>query len=168
MSTFVDRILGSGLIDKTTVRLMEQWGYLPEGSVEKVREEALKSATRETLIKMADSLDVLLEEEMLSRIKATNLDLRLLRWPDVVSIYRGDRTKENALSNRVLVAENITAMKDRFGRYYFPASDCKEVWFSPGFFVVRKNGKAEEVMESQMLFLEDSPVCIQVSTRSCE
>ena len=43
----VEKVLASGLVDKNTAKLMEIWGYLPDGASDKVKEDKLKNATKE-------------------------------------------------------------------------------------------------------------------------
>ena len=150
----VEKILRSGLVDKATAALMEQWGYLEPGSAEKANEGALKNATKDTLNKLAEDLAGEVEREYV--LKETHLDLERIRWPVTVSTIRNSQGDE--------VAKNVSAVIDRMGRYYFRAQDANPDWFVPGFVFERLNGLSETVLEKQILFINETPVCIQVST----
>jgi hypothetical protein len=157
----VEKVLRSGLVDKATAELMEQWGYLEPGSAEKVNENALKDATRETLSKLANDLAVEVDKEHV--LRETHLDLERIRWPaDIAGIY------QPAVGQPIAVVKNLSAVVDRMGRYYFRFDDVKEEWFVPGFIIERKIGddfiRRETVTEKQVLFIDETPICVQVST----
>lgn len=163
MKTLVEKMLNSGLVDKATAKIMEQWGLLPEGSVDKTKEDALKNATKEELLKLAE--DLATEAERAHLIRETSLDLDRIRWPAEVNI----------IAKGEYVAQSVQAVVDRMGRYYFRSQDVQPEWFVPGYVVKRKvaEGNAltfteEYITESQMLFVGEQPVCIQVTTKKGE
>jgi len=160
MKPIVEKMLNSGLVDKATARIMEQWGFLPEGSVEKTKEDALKNATRDELVRLAE--DLATEAEKAHAMRETSFDLDRIRWPAEVSILN-----EN---NDVLV-HSVTSVVDRFGRYYFNM-ESQPSWFVPGFTLKRKlqsglitTYQEEMITESQTLYIDEQPVCIQVATK---
>jgi len=176
-----EKVLASGLVDRHTVELMERWGYLPGGSVDKVNEEALKNATREQLTKLADEIDNAVDHEL--RLRETRLDLEKIKWPTSVEIYKpatrvkGEDGVHPDVVDLVSVALACPAVMDRQGRYYFRTDDVQQDWFAPGFFFKRTQrdrsstvGESievrEEILESQTLFVGEKPVCVQVTTRS--
>jgi len=155
MKPLTEKILRSGLVDKHTAEMMERYGILEEGASEKVNEDALKSATREQLVRLADELSE--EVEKSNILRETALDLERLRWPVKISILNGT----------ILTKDGLNAVIDRQGSYYFRAQDVKKEWFVPGYSIRREGvAKDEMLLESQELFLEETPVCIQVSTRA--
>jgi hypothetical protein len=154
----VEKVLRSGLVDKATATLMEQWGYLEPGASEKVNEGALEGATKETLNKLANDLASEVERQYI--LKETILDLERIRWPvdiDNITHANGDR-----------VTGNLKAVIDRMGRYYFRFEDVSEGMFVPGFILERKLtgpfNSRETILEKQILYIDDVPVCVQVST----
>lgn len=149
MKPLVEKILRSGLIDKATTELMEKYGMLEEGSSEQVNEDALKNATRERLEEITESLAEEVEREQ--ALKETYLDLERLRWPVRVKI--GDRL------------DILNALIDRQGRYYFRYQDAKLEWFTPGSPLYKGDAwRSETVLEAQLLYIEENPVAIQVTT----
>lgn len=162
MTEIVDKVLSSGLVNRATIKLMEQWKYLPEGSSDKVKEDALVGATQEVLTKLAD--DLANEVEKVHRIKETSLDLDRIKWPATIeSIWTGTR----------IVAKDVLCVVDRMGRYYFRIQDVDESWFIPGYNFHRRQTageaaqgklKSEVILESQVLYVGDQKACIQVST----
>jgi hypothetical protein len=157
MKPIVEKVLSSGLVDKATAQLMEQWGYLPEGSADKVNEDKLKDATQETLTKLAADLATEVEKE--HALRETYLDLERLRWPVTdISLKKPDEAEGSPL-----LAEKLVAVVDRMGRYFFRIQDVKQEWFVPGYFLVRETGD-EKVLQSQVLYVGEQGVCIQVTT----
>jgi hypothetical protein len=157
MNALTEKVLKSGLIDKSVAELMERQGILPEGSAEKVDENALKDATREKLIAITESLAVEVEREQ--RIKETYLDLERLRWPVRIFIATPDLPNQQHTSW-------LDAVIDRQGRYYFRSQDVDVTKLVPGYLLVRDGKKTKEtILEVQPLFIEDSVVAIQVTTR---
>lgn len=167
MKPIVEKVLASGLVDKATAQLMELWGYLPDGSVEKVNEDKLKDATKETLHTLANDLAVEVEKE--HALRETYLDLERLRWPvTVTGIY------SPAVGQDILLASSLAAVTDRMGRYYFRIQDVNEKWFVPGYLLHRlmankDNGiqselSKEKILQSQVLYVGEQGVCIQVTT----
>ncbi len=156
------KVLESGLVDRQTVKMLEAWKYLPSGSSDEVKEDALKNATREQVIALAEELGEELEKQSL--IRETSLDLRDMKWPVTVSIYKtGDEWP-----SRALLVQSVSAMMDRMGRYYFQINSVKEEWLVPGYQFERmeKGGHVLETLtERQQLFTGDQPICWQVSTR---
>lgn len=157
MKPIIEKVLESGLVDKGTAQLMELWGYLPEGAADKVNEDKLKNATHDTLHKLANDLAVEVEKE--HALRETYLDLERLKWP--VLILSISKPAGHDASEKL--AGPITAIIDRMGRYYFRIQDVKEEWFVPGFHLVRETGE-EKVLQSQVLYVGDQGVCIQVAT----
>jgi len=154
--SLVEKVLSSGLVDKGTAQLMELWGYLPEGSADKVDEDKLKNATHETLTKLANDLAVEVEKE--HALRETYLDLERLRWPAAVdAIYKPMPGQPEEL------ASNLVSVVDRMGRYYFRIQDVKQEWFVPGYILHRKNND-EKILQAQVLYVGDTGVCIQVTT----
>ena len=162
MSEITEKILKSGLIDKHTAKMMENFGMLPEGSAEKVGEVA-----KGQMAKMAEELAEAVERE--HRIRETALDLDRLRWHVSVTIKaKGD----------LIIAKDVAAVIDRMGRYYFRPRDVDAAWFVPGRMIVRcisDHGSAgadkrlrETIVESQPLYSGDHIAAIQVATISAD
>lgn len=177
-----EKVLESGLVDKSVAELMEKWGLLPQGAAELVDQakvDALKNATKETLFKLADDLATEVEKE--HALRETYLDLERLRWPAVVDILRPPSGEEQAaadsqglnISARVLVGD-VDAVMDRMGRYYFRIQDVEEDWFVPGYVFSRKiksrknplavEIRFETILQKQVLYTGEQKVCIQVTT----
>lgn len=159
-----EKILKSGLIDKAMVDMLVKMGSLPEDALEQVKEDALKGAPVEVLHKLADDMAGMMEDEQ-TFIRETHLDLRLLKWPvSGIDIYNPKTAS--------YVAQGLTAMVDSMGRYYFRIQDVKESWFVPGYDLRRskilheKGGLHEQyasmIVESQVLYTNEKPVCLQV------
>lgn len=155
------KVLESGLIDKSMAELMEKWGHLPEGSSELVNEDALKDVTKDHLYKLASELATEVDKE--HALRETNLDLDRIRWATKVNIRTGSG----------IVAVDLDAVMDRMGRYYFRHADVREEWFVPGYYIERQVGRPhdekpqtliEVIIERQVLFIGESPVCYQVAT----
>ena len=156
MKPIVEKVLASGLVDKATAQLMEQWGYLPAGSVEKVDEDKLKNATQETLTKLASDLATEVEKE--HALRETYLDLERLRWPAAI-----ESISKPMLGQPEVIATNLVSVVDRMGRYYFRIQDVDKEWFVPGY-LLRKNGSDEKILQAQVLYVGEQGVCIQVTT----
>ena len=162
MSDLTKKILESGLVDETTAKLMERWGYLPEGSSELAvgKAEALERATvekdiRATLTKMAEKIGH--DVDALRKTRETMLDLTHLRWPVTVMLKS---------SQGLMHADSLTALIDRMGRYYFRPQDVEKTWLIPGHLIVNFPSMREEtVLEVTDLFVGDSVAAIQVSTK---
>lgn len=161
MKPIVEKMLSSGLVDKATARIMEQWGFLPEGSVDKTKEDALKGATRSELVRLAE--DLATEVEKAHAMRETSFDLDRIRWPAEISVI--------SVTGEFL-AQALTCVVDRMGRYYFRIQDVKKEWFVPGFTLKRKvqdgvlsTFQSEMIVESQVLFVDEQAVCMQVSTK---
>lgn len=168
--SLTDKILNSGLlIDKHTTEMLEKWGYLREGSSDKVNEDALKNATKGQLAKLADEIDVELDKEL--RRRETQLDLDKIRWPAVVDIYRVAADSDAVQS----VALQVSCVMDKVGRYYFRIQEASPTWFVPGYIFKRSQRRQDDpsgvrimiremILEAQTLYVGDSPVCVQVTT----
>ncbi len=160
------KILESGLVDKAMIELMEKWGNLPPGSSELVNEDALKEATQPTLMKLAEDLASEVEKEFV--LRETYLDLERIRWPAVVNIFKNDALEA--------VANGLTGVVDRMGRYYFRIQDVKEEWFVLGYMFEKQRAGdkmaapmlgtiLETVIQKQILYIGEDPVCMQVTTQ---
>ena len=152
----VEKVLASGLVDKNTAKLMEIWGYLPDGASDKVKEDKLKNATKEQVQALASELADELEKE--HHIRETYLDLERLRWPAVANVYN---------PGSGLVASSVTCIMDRMGRYYFRIQDVEQSWFVPGYILERSTPKGvvkEHIFQAQVLYLGQIGICVQVST----
>lgn len=161
MSELTKKILESGLVDETTAKLMEKWGFLEEGSSDLAagKAEALERATvekdvRETLIKMAERIGH--DVDTLRRSRETMLDLNQLRWPASVFVSKPDGSSPSAV---------LDALIDRMGRYYFRSQDVNVKWFVPGYLITRNGNVPETILEVSELFLGDQVVAVQVSTK---
>lgn len=164
MSAVVDKVIRSGLVDKAVIEMLEKVGALPEGSSDKVKEDALKGATTDALHKLADEMSVLMERE--SKIRETFLDLKNLKWPVTFSI------KKNV--NDVPFVQ-LTGLRDQAGRYFIEFRGPKKEWLTPGYiieiFTFSGGNEApvhtlEEITESQILYEGKIPVCYQISVNS--
>lgn len=161
MKPLTQKVLESGLIDKHMAQMLEKWGNLPEGSAELVKDDALRNATKEQLTKLGEELGD--EVEKLRALKETQLDLDQLRWPTTASIRDG---------NGEYKAIDLSAVIDRMGRLYFRHQDVDAAWFVPGFTIERwsvhkgSTGKEllkEQILEVTPLFIDELPVCFQVT-----
>lgn len=154
------KVLESGLVDRSMIELLEKWGNLPHGASDLVKEDALKDVTKDHLYQLANELGAEVEKEHV--LRETYLDLERIRWPTVVSIFAGPSIESN------LLVDKLAAVMDRMGRYYFRIQDVKDIWFVPGYVLHRKvdseNEKVETITEKQVLYVNEQPVCIQVST----
>lgn len=156
MSELSDKILRSGLIDKHTAELMERFGLIESGDVEKVPEgEPLAHATKTQLSKFGDELAELVEREV--RLKETYLDLEKLRWPVTVAIKAPEG---------LVHVDSFSALVDRMGRYYFRPQDIDVKMCVPGYeLIIFPSMKKETICEAQPLFIGDQVIAIQVSTQ---
>jgi hypothetical protein len=157
MSEIVKKVLGSGLIDKHTAALMEQFGLLEPGASDLVNEGALKDATKAQMAKLAEDLAVTVERE--HKIKETYLDLERIRWPARVSIGI-----DLELGSKTAI---IDCVMDRHGRYFFRWQDVDSSWFVPGRRLFREGfGTHEMIIEATPLYIDDKPVAIQVTAQA--
>lgn len=156
MKPIVQKVLESGLVDKATAQLMEQWGYLPDGAADKVDEDKLKNATQETLTKLANDLATEVEKE--HALRETYLDLERIRWPAAIDAISKPMPGQNEV-----IASNLISVVDRMGRYYFRLQDVDKEWFVPGYFL-KRNGDDEKILQAQVLYVGDQGVCMQVTT----
>lgn len=161
MKPIVEKVLASGLIDRSMVEYLEKLQMLPEGSADLVREDAFKNATRAHMIGLAEELAAEVEKE--HRIRETSLDLASIRWPVVVDIYR---PIPDGLDG---VAHDVGGVIDRMGRLYFRVEDAAESWFVPGYIIRRLSkkdaaGVRSIILEKQLLYVGDEPICWQIST----
>lgn len=164
MKELTKKVLESGLVDQKTVELMEKWGTLPEGSAELAKDPKLKDATKADLLKFAEEIGY--EVEKRAKLHESMLDLDKIRWPTSVSVHmlRGDRSD---LNHSALVADSVSCVIDRMGRFYFRFQDVDSRWFVPGYLIRRHNAaQMEEILESDVLYIGEQPVCVQVTTRS--
>ena len=167
MSEIVKKVLRSGLIDKHTAELMEQYGMLDPGAAETVNDDALKNATQVQMKKLAEELAVEVERE--HKIRETYLDLDRTKFPVTVKIFsRGGHFV------------TTSGMVDRHGRYYFRFQDADPNWFTPGFLIEKvptsaPGGETHDIMlvqpkemivEATPLFVDEKPVAYQVSTQA--
>lgn len=154
MKPIVEKVLKSGLVDKHTALVLERWGYLEEGASEKVNETALKDATQDQLMRLAEEIGDEVDKER--TLRETMIDLDRLRWPTVVDVRAGART-----------INNLHAVIDRMGRFYFRIQDVNPEWFIPGEHLKRNDVAGagwETIMEKTVLYIDQQPVCLQVST----
>lgn len=163
MNPLTEKVLRSGLIDKAMVELLEKSGSLPEGSTDKVKEDALKDASIGVLTRLADDMAVLMEREQ--KIRETYLDLKNLKWPAVIWI--------GTSSGASRASGPFTAMMDGMGRYFIRFQDAKKEDFVIGAPVRRERGQEivvdgpEEILsECQVLYVDQKPVCYQLSVAS--
>ena len=155
MSEIVKKVLGSGLIDKHTAALMEQFGLLEPGASDLVNEGALKDATQVQMEKLAEELALVVERE--HKIKETYLDLERIRWPARVCIELSPIQK----------TPYIDGVMDRHGRYFFRYPDVDQAWFVPGRRLFRDGFMAHEmIVEATPLFIDDKPVALQVTAQA--
>lgn len=151
MNSTIEKVLRSGLIDRSMAELMEKYQLLPEGAAEQVRE-----ATREQMKKVAEEVVELAEQEAL--IKETRFDLERLRWP--VNVYTALPDSVNRMHSPW-----VEGVIDRMGRYFFRVQDVKEEWFVPGYILQKSGKRTEEILEVTKLYIDEQPVAIQVTTR---
>lgn len=70
MKELTKKILESGLVDKTTAKLLEKWGQLDEGSTDLVGRHEL---TKKTLEDFIEDIELLLQPEAIEKHE-TQLD----------------------------------------------------------------------------------------------
>ena len=163
MNPVVEKILESGLIDKTVVAMMEKSGALPEGSSEKVK-ESLTNASRAVLRDFTDELYELIskEHDKAAQLRETLLDLRTLRWPVDLSIQAVDG------EGTYKTVGHLRAMVDTGGHYYARIQDIGKNDIVPGFHLVRytedNKVQREMVLETREMYLDDKPVCYLITT----
>lgn len=164
MKPIIEKVLASGLVDAATAQMMEHFKMIPEGSASLVNgtEKKLESATSESLKKLAEDLAYEVEKE--HKIRETALDLERIRWPSIVRIHDNHGT---------CLATDVSAVRDRMGRYYFRLDDVRADWFVPGH-VIRRfvsdhdvpgavKSKDETILDASQLFVGDEPACWQVT-----
>jgi hypothetical protein len=157
-----EKILSSGLVDRHTAEMLERWGYLQPNDAERVDEDALKDATQNQLYKLAEDIAEVIDRDKV--IRETNLDLKRLKWPTVVSIFN------SSLKMEVTIAENIDALIDSLGRLYFRIQDIDPDWFVPGYIIERQTSRGpvrETVTEASTLYTGEDPIAFQVSVSPC-
>jgi hypothetical protein len=162
MSEIVKKVLGSGLIDKHTAALMEQFGLLEPGASDLVNEGALKDATKVQMAKLAEEFAVVVERE--HKIKETYLDLERIRWP--ATVYIELEGMEVPIPRK---SPFIECVMDRHGRYFFRYQDVDGSWFAPGRRLWRKTHDSfvgETIVEATPLYIDDKPVAIQVTAQA--
>lgn len=163
MKPIIEKVLKSGLVDKHMVEMMEKFGQLPPGSVDLVREDALKDATKNQLYKLAEEIGNEVDKER--TLRETQLDLDKVRWPALVNQITTDKGEALALQ--------VPCVIDRMGRLYFRIQDVNEAWFVPGYTLTRTeldktrvgylNEFKDQIIESSVLYADSTPVCVQVS-----
>lgn len=151
MKPIVEKVLKSGLIDRSMAELMEKYQLIPEGSADQVRE-----ATREQMEKVVAEVVELAEKD--SIVKETRFDLERLRWP--VKVHTSLSSDPGKMKSPW-----VDGVIDRMGRYFFRVQDVREEWFIPGMILWRDGRKQEEILEVQKLYIDDQPVAVQVTTR---
>jgi hypothetical protein len=163
MSKLVEKVLRSGLVDKHTVALLEKFGSLEPGSTEKVNEGALKNATKQQLTALAE--DLALEVEREAVIRETYLDLEKLRYPATgISLYDAGKG--------IATVSGLSAMQDRMGRYFFRYQDVDYNWFCIGMELEKTKAQSgemhyparEAIIAQEILYIDETPVCIQITT----
>lgn len=157
MNELTSKILASGLVDEAMAKIMEHWGYLPEGMSELVHKAELTNATREQLIAFAEKVGD--EVDKARRLKETMLDLNQLRWPVETTVY------DEKLGE--VFTDAKSALIDRMGRYYFRPQDITTAQLVPGRRLFRKGGPldGETILEVTELFVDDQVAAIQVSVQ---
>lgn len=166
---FKEEFLKSGLADRDMVRTLERWGYMEPGSSELVPEKTpLTEASKEQLLKFAERLEVLVDDQ--KRLKETHFNLDTLRWPVTLQVMSADGIEQ--------LTDPMDALIDRMGRYYFRAQDAKLEWFTPGLIIYRNQDVAsrpspkgghhlrkEVILEAGPLYIGDEVAAIQVTTQ---
>lgn len=156
MKPIQELILKSGLIDKHTAKMLEIWGNLPEGASDLVREDALKDANKEHLLRLAETIEEAVERR--NAVRETQLDLNRLHWPVTVRLIVDSHGTE--------IASDVPAVIDRMGRFFFRIQDVRTEWFVPGRFILRasRDGvQKEEITEVSELYTDDKVIAVQVS-----
>jgi len=140
---------------------------LPKNSTSVVNEETLKNATREQLLKLTEELaNVVVEHQ---KVRETSLDINKLKWPTIIEIVVN---RENS-SPKAVITKQIPALIDTVGRLFIRYDEVKESWFRPGFILERKAHKGvdkkititEVILESDIFYVGEKPVCIQLTVR---
>lgn len=151
MKPIVEKVLSSGLIDRSMAELMEKYHLLPEGAAEQV-----KDATREQMERaVAEAVEIAEREQL---VKETRLDLDKLRWPTKVKIVMAQPAHDRTTW--------LDAVIDRMGRYFFRFQDVEEKWFVPGYRLHREGFDVHEIiLESQVIYIDELPVAVQVTTQ---
>lgn len=170
MKPIVEKMLRSGLVDRATAELMERYRMIPDGASEIVREDALKDATQAQLAKLAEDLATEVEKE--HRIKETHLDLERIRWPATVRLARAVK---GSASNYETFVQELSAVTDRKGRFYFRMNDVKAEWLTPGYVICQNVPDPENptatvsiahlILEVQPLYIGDDAICYQVAVQ---
>jgi len=168
MKPLTEKILKSGLVDKHMAQMLQKWGNLPDGAADLIPDnDPFKDATRDQLTKLAEEIGD--EVDKARVLKESQLDLDKLRWPTKVDLFD---EKEK------LVISQHPALIDRMNRLYFRMEDIKQEWFVPGYRIRRFRNDLDQpgcvkpvdgrVMESTVLYADDQPVCLQVSSQKIE
>lgn len=167
VSELTKTMLESGLVDKGMAKLMEKWGYLPDGATQYIGDAKFQEATRAAL---ADHIEEVVEKTR--DLRETKLDLDRMKWPIEVEI-RGPK----AMADKAFIWSG-TALVDALGRFYFRAQDVDLDWFVAGATWVETQETTKEqwnvrdlkirrlgrkVMEVQKLFSGEREIAIQVS-----
>lgn len=171
MSELTTKILESGLVDEATAKLMERWGYLPEGASDLARKNYLSNATREQLIAFAERIGD--EADKVRRLKETMLDLNQLRWHVDVEVRGRPKGSAELTDKATIFIAALPAVIDRLGRYYFRPQDLPKGVLIPGYLIDREvasDGKTlkrrqETILEVSELFVGDELAAVQVTTQ---
>lgn len=169
LKPLTEKVLSSGIVDEHMAKLMEKWGYLPDGASQLAADKNIENATREQLEELAENIADEVAKQAL--LRETDLDLDKLRWPR--------RVYQVIDAERRIVAGNIDCVVDRLNRYYFRSQDVMATWFVPGFKLVfdglgpwwpesaeskLQRLTEETILEVTGLCCGDQIVAIQVST----
>lgn len=164
MNTVVEKIIESGLIDKTVIQLLEKSGAVPEGTSDLVKGNML-NASRATLREFADELYDLISKEnnKAAQLRETVLDLKSLSWPVDLSLQ--SKSDETGLFKTRCF---LKAMIDHQGKYYIRVTDADTKELVPGNHLVRYHESnkilREVITEVREMYLDDKQVCFMVTT----
>lgn len=174
MKPVTQKLLELQLLSTDIIKSMENWGALPKGSSENLGHFFDKPVST-NLYKLMKDLEDLLDQEL--EVHETNPDLANLKWPIEVTIYSQmpdnldevpPHIRKSYFKGRVL------AVRDIAGKFYCRIEDVKEDWFVPGYkltfdycnpdlgSLILKSW--ETISERQILYVDDVPVCIKVTT----
>lgn len=159
MKAIVSKILKSGLVEKHTAQLLEQWGSLPDGSTELVKNVTIQDLTEAQLIRLVEDISEELESSL--SVKETVLDLDKLQWPVEVSVIEYDK-KGNYRSEA-----KVSAVEDNMGNMYFRADEAPLKLLIPGNYVCRANvsdlKKLQTIASVDPMYMDQTPICYRVT-----
>lgn len=144
MKPLTKKILEAGLVEKTSVQLMEKWGQIDRGASSLVNHEALKGVTEETFNKFAEEVEVLMDEDR-EAFKETKLEFRV-----------GEPLCANWGESKVPLA----LFRDNMGNFLFSLN--LESMAVPGSKFRTRDGCVWRILDKQTLYLGDNPYLIQV------